>query len=241
MSDDDVAMAEKARGLARGVAAYWQDELGDRFLGFYVIGSVAHGGYSTRYSDVDVALISADGVTPIEIEAMRQYARKYSPELAAKLSLFWADRGFAKGRFPPLDRLDYLDHAQTVLERERVAPARPTLDEVRAYLRGQPLDSWRDQIARVTALAALDDPTRRTYLRALLYTARFLYSWHTGRMASNDEAVAFLHAQPQPGIDLDLVDRALACRHANRPADELFAERGKLAGQLAACAKIAGI
>jgi hypothetical protein len=60
-------------------------------------------------------------------------------------------------------------------------------------------------------------------------------------MASNDEAVAFLHARPQPGIDLDLVDRALACRHANRPADELFAERGKLAGQLAACAKIAGI
>ncbi|HWE75353.1 MAG TPA: hypothetical protein VG328_19490 [Stellaceae bacterium] len=238
--NDDVAMAEKARDLARGVAIYWQDKLGERFLGFYLIGSLAHGGYSARYSDVDVALISTDGVTPIEIEAMRQYARKYSPELASKLSLFWTDRGFTKGRFPPLDRLDYLDHAQPVLERERVVPARPSLEEVHAYLRGQPFDSWRDQIARVTAMTMLDDPTRRTYIRALLYTARFLYSWHTGRMASNDEAVTFLHAQPQPGIDLDLVDRALACRRANRPSDELFAERGKLAGQFAACAKIAG-
>ena len=58
-------------------------------------------------------------------------------------------------------------------------------------------------------------------------------------MASNDDAVAFLRAQPQPGIDLDLIDRALACRMANRPSDELFAERGKLAGLLAACVKIA--
>lgn len=238
---DDGAIAEQARGLARGVAAYWQDELGDRFLGFYLIGSLAHGGFSARYSDVDVALVSANGVTQIEIEAMRQYARKYSPELASKLSLFWADRGFTIGRFPPLDRLDYLDHAQPLIERERATPLRPSLDDVRTYLRGQPLDSWRDQIARVTALTALDDPTRRTYIRALLYTARFLYSWHTGRMESNDEAVAFLHAQPQPGIDLDLVDRALACRRANRPSDELFAERGKLAGQLAACAKIVGV
>jgi len=81
--------------------------------------------------------------------------------------------------------------------------------------------------------------TRRTYIRALLYAARFLYSWHAGRMASNDEAVAFLHAQPRPGIDLDLIDRALACRMANRPSDELFAERGKLACLVAACVKIA--
>ena len=207
-------------------------------LGFYLIGSLAHGGFSARYSDIDVGLVSTNGVTPDEIEAMRQHARKCSPDLAPKLSLFWTDRGFTIGRFPPLDRLDYLDHAQPLVEREHAAPPLPSLDEIRAYLRGQPLDSWREQIARVTALTALDDVTRRTYIRALLYTARFLYSWHVGRMASNDDAVAFLHAQPQPGIDLDLIDRALACRIANRPSDELFGERGKLAGQLAACEKI---
>src|SRR6185312_5439801 len=174
-----------------------------------------------------------------EIEAMRAYARARAPALAHKLSLFWADRDFTIGRFPPLDRLDYLDHARPLTERERALPPRPTRDEVRAYLRGQPLDAWREQIGRVTALGGLDDATRRTYIRALLYPARFLYSWHAGRMASNDDAVAFLHDQPQPGIDLELIDRALDCRRANRDPDELFPARGKLAGQLAACVKIA--
>jgi predicted nucleotidyltransferase len=236
---NDETTAEQARGLARGVADYWQQALGERLLGFYLLGSLAHGGFSARYSDIDVGLVSIEGVSPIEIEAMRQHARKLSPELASKLSLFWTDRGFTMGRFPPLDRLDYLDHAQILVEREHAAPPRPSLDDIRAYLRGQPLASWRDQIARVTALSALDDTTRKTYIRALLYPARFLYSWHVGRMESNDDAVAFLHAQKQPGIDLDLIDRALACRRANRPSDELFAERGKLAAQFAACAKIA--
>lgn len=236
----DTAAAEQARGFARGMADYWQEQLGERMLGFYVIGSLAHGGFSTRYSDIDVGLVSTDGVTPNEIEAMRQHARKRTPDLASKLSLFWTDRGFAIGRFPPLDRVDYLEHAQPLIERERAAPPRPSRDDIRTYLRGQPLDAWREQIARVSALSALDDATRRTYIRAQLYPARFLYSWHTGRMASNDEAVAFLHAQPQPGIDLDLIDRALDCRRGNRPSDELFGERGKLAGQLAACLKIVG-
>lgn len=231
---------EHARSFARGIAQFWEETLGERLLGFYLIGSLAHGGFSLRYSDIDVGLVAADGVTPTEIETMRLHARRISPDLAPKLSLFWSDRGFTMGRFPPLDRLDFLDHAQPLIEREHAAPPRPSPDDVRSYLRGQPLASWREQIARVTALTALDDVTRRTYIRALLYPARFLYSWHRGRMASNDEAVAFLRAQPQPGIDLDLIDRALACRTAERPSDELFGERHKLPGQLAACEGIIG-
>lgn len=231
--------AEQARGFARQIAVFWQERLGERLLGFYLIGSLAHGGFSARYSDIDVGLVSTDGVTPIEIEAMREHARKVAPDLAPKLSLFWSDRDFTIGRFPPLDRLDYLDHPRPLVEHRHVAPPRPSLADVRAYLRGQPLASWREQVARILALTALDDTMCKRYLRALLYTARFLFSWHTCRMASNDDAVAFLHAEPQPGIDLDLIDRALACRMANRPSDELFEERGKLAGLLAVCGKIA--
>ena len=236
---NDADAAGHARRFARGVADYWQEQLGERLLGLYLIGSLAHGGFSARYSDIDVGLIATDGVTATEIEAMRRHARKIAPDLAPRLSLFWSDRGFTIGRFPPLDRLDYLDHARPLVEREHVAPQRPSRDAVRAYLRGQPLDAWREQIARIIALTALDDTMRKRYVRALLYAARFLYSWYAGRMASNDDAVAFLHAQPQPGVDLDLVDRALACRVANRPPDELFGERGKLPGLLAACVKIA--
>jgi hypothetical protein len=232
------AAADAARDFARGIAAYWQEKLGDRLLGVYLLGSLAHGGFSARYSDIDIALISTNGLAPIESEMMRAHARQRAPALAPRLSLFWTDRGFNIGRFPPLDRRDYLDHAQPLIERERVLPPCPTLGEVRAYLAGQPLASWRDQIAAVTALTALDDTTRKRYLRSLLYPARFLYSWHEGRMTSNDAAVAFLHEHPQPGLDLDLIDRALACRQANRDPDALFAERGKLGAQLAACLRV---
>ncbi|HEY3918971.1 MAG TPA: hypothetical protein VGL83_14345 [Stellaceae bacterium] len=233
------AYERAAREFARGIADDWQHRLGDRLLGVYFIGSLAHGGFSDRYSDIDMGLTSEDGVTQAEIDAMRAHAKALAPALAAKLSLFWSDRGFAIGRFPPLDRLDYLDHAESLIERERARPPRPSLGNVRAYLSGQPLNAWREQIARVTALPALGDATRRTYIRALLYPARFLYSWETGRMASNDDAVAFLHEQRQEGLDLDLIDRALACRRAERDPDALFAERGKLAGQFALCARIA--
>lgn len=228
-----------ARDFARGIAAYWQRQLYTRLRGVYLIGSLAHGGFSDRYSDIDMGLIGEDGLSQAEIEAMRAHAQTQSTALASKLSLFWGDRGFTVGRFPPLDRLDYLDHAQPLIEHERVVPLRPSLGEVRAYLRGQPLTAWREQIARVTLLSALDATTRRLYIRALLYPARFIYSWQVGRMASNDDAVAFLHEQRHDGLDLDLIDRALACRRAERDPDALFAERDKLAGQLAFCSKLA--
>lgn len=229
-----------ARDFARGVAEYWAERLGPRLFGVYLIGSLAHGGFSARYSDIDMGLVAEGGVTPHEIEAMREHARARAPALAAKLSLFWTDRGFAIGRFPPLDRVDYLDHARPLIERARIAPPRPSAAELRAWLAGQPLDAWREQIARLTALPALDAGTHKLYIRALLYPARFVYSWRTARMASNDDAVAFLHANESDGLDLDLVDRALDCRRAGRDPDALFPERAKLAQQYAACRRLAG-
>jgi predicted nucleotidyltransferase len=224
--------ARRRRSLARRA-------LGRRLLGVYLIGSLAHGGFNTRYSDIDMGLVTEDGVSPDEIEAMRDHARTLSPALAAKLSLFWSDRGFTIGRFPPLDRLDYLDHSQTLIEHERVLPPRPSLADVQTYLRGQPLEAYRVQIDRVTALHSLDDTTRKSYIRALLYPARFIYSWYTGLMASNDDAVAFLRERRPAGLDIDLIERALACRLAEREPDALFPEQNKLEDLFAACARLA--
>ena len=86
-------------------------QLEARALGVYLLGSLAHGGFSSRYSDIDVGVVADGGLTPGDIDAMRQAADAVSKPHAAKLSLFWADRAFAAGRFPPLDRVDYLDHA----------------------------------------------------------------------------------------------------------------------------------
>ena len=59
-------------------------------------------------------------------------------------------------------------------------------------------------------LDTLGADERKSYLRALLYPARLIYSWMTGGMASNDEAVAFLIKQQVAGLDVDLVAAALS-------------------------------
>ena len=51
--------AEQARAFARGIADYWQEQLGERLLGIYLLGSLTHGGFSARYSDIDVGLLAA--------------------------------------------------------------------------------------------------------------------------------------------------------------------------------------
>ncbi len=92
--------------FAAALAARWEASVGDALLGVYLIGSLAHGGFSRRYSDIDVAVVSEAGLTPADFDAMRADAAAISSELAAKLSIFWTDRTFSAGRFPPLDRAD---------------------------------------------------------------------------------------------------------------------------------------
>ena len=224
--------------FAHGMAAYWRDRLGRQLLGVYLIGSLAHGGFSRRYSDIDMALVAEDGLSDAMLDGMRAHAALLAPALAPKLSLFWADRGFSVGRFPPLDRADYLDHAVALVEHERVQPERPSLAEVQSYLRGAPFTSWAERARRFAALDRLAPEDQRPYLRAHLYPARFVYSWMTGRMASNDDAVAFVGDSRPDGFDVALVERALDCRRRDADPDMLFPQRDLLPRQADACARL---
>jgi predicted nucleotidyltransferase len=235
-------MEEAARrtaiAFARGIGEFWQRRLEARLLGAYVIGSLAHGGFSSRYSDIDMGVVAEGGLSPDDLAAMRAAAAALSPPHAAKLSLFWSDRAFAVWRFPPLDRVDYIDHAQPLVERERVLPPRPSRDDIRAYLRGQPFESWRDGSQKFAAAETLAPGDHKAYVRCLLYPARLMLSWATGRMASNDDAVAFLRSEAPAGLDVDLIERSLRCRQAGADPDGLFPERVKLPDQVAACARV---
>jgi predicted nucleotidyltransferase len=234
--DEDARIAAVA--LARGVAAACEAQLGQRLLGAYLIGSLAHGSFNRRYSDIDFAVVTEQGLDPAEIAAIHASAAALSPELASKLSLFWTDRRFELGRFPPLDRIDYRDFAVTLTEHERVLPARPRLEDIRAYLGGAPLTNWTNNALRCAAMAALDAKDHKLYVRVHLYPARFIYSWLTGRMGSNDEAVAFVREQRPAGLDVDLIARVLACRAAAADPDALFPVRTALPDQFAACARL---
>jgi hypothetical protein len=100
-----------AVGFARRLMDAWQEALKTELLGGYLIGSLAHAGFSRRYSDVDIALITAKELSPSMLERMRREAVALSSDWGPRTSVFWADRHFSIGRFPPLDRVDYLDHA----------------------------------------------------------------------------------------------------------------------------------
>jgi hypothetical protein len=213
--------------FARKVAQLWHHRLGDRLLGIYLIGSLAHGGFNASYSDIDLALIAERGLEPSEIDLVKHQATEYSAVHAARLSLFWANQDFSAGRFPPLDRVDYIDHAVPLLESRRMYPTRPTLAQIRFYLSGEPFQNWSEEVQFFNALSQLTVGDQKRYLRALLYPARFWYSWETGAIASNDQAVAYLQRRAA-GIDTDLISSALDCRNQGADPQPLFSQRSKL-------------
>jgi hypothetical protein len=65
---------------------------------------------------------------------------------------------------------------------------------------------------RLSALSKLLAHDRKPYLRAVLYPARFRYSWETGNVVSNDDAIAYVERCNLAGSDVDLITRALRCR-----------------------------
>ena len=239
--DPNERAAIEARDFASQLVRKWDALIGDEMLGAYLIGSLAHAGFSCRYSDVDVAVVTARGLTADALERMRGEGLALSADWGSKVSLFWADRDFSIGRFPPLDRVDYLDHAVTLLERERAEPVRPTLEEIRDYLRGAPFASWVERARSFATAAVLERKDHKAYVRTILYPARFCYSWATGRIGSNDDAVAYLREQRLAGFDLGLIKRALDCRAAAADPDELFPARAILPSQFGACVAMAGL
>jgi hypothetical protein len=230
--------AAAAADFARRMVPFWQEALGPELLGVYLIGSLAHGGFSVRYSDVDIAVVADNGLSPQVLERAKAAAAALSADWGPKLSVFWTDRSFSAGRFPPLDRVDTIDHAIALIEREHVRPARPTLKEIQDYLGGAPFAGWAEQARRFANAEMLEPKDRKAYLRTLLYPARFCFSWLTGRMGSNDQAVAFLADARLPGLDVSLLDRALKCRQADADPDPLFVERTALPSQVEACAAL---
>ena len=224
--------------FARRLVPHWQETLGNELLGAYVIGSAAHAGFNWRYSDLDVALVMAAGLSPQAHDRLRSEAVALSADWGPKVSVFWTNRHFSLGRFPPLDRIDYLDHAVALMERECIRPPRPTLKDVRKYLRGAPFASWADGALNFAAAERLEPKDRKAYLRTLLYPGRFCYSWMTGFMGSNDDAVAFLNERHPARLDVSLIGRALQCRQTAADPHSLFPARTTLLSQIDACASL---
>ena len=105
--------------LADAVAAYTR-AFGERLVAAYALGSLAHGGFSPLVSDVDLALILADPLRPtdsVRVAAVAYFLKAKGSALHDRLSVFWGTPSSLAGlvpggRFPPLDRLDLLEHGR---------------------------------------------------------------------------------------------------------------------------------
>ena len=237
VDSNEIAKTE-AIDFVRRLVQHWQEALGAELLGAYLIGSLAHAGFNQRYSDIDLAIVTEAGLSQDALEGLKSEAVALSGDWGTKVSIFWADRHFSLGRFPPLDRVDFLDHAVALMEREHLRPPRPTLEEIRQYLRGPIFTTWVDRARSFAGAETLEPKDHKMYLRTILYPGSFCYSWMTGRTGSNDDAVTFLNERPVPGLDIDLIARALRCREAAADPDVLFYARTALPAQFDACASL---
>jgi hypothetical protein len=237
-ADPDELARTAALDFACRLVRHWQEALGSELLGAYLIGSLAHAGFSRRYSDIDMALVTTAGLSPQALDRVRSEAVVLSADWGPKVSVFWTDRHFSLGRFPPLDRIDYLDNAVALIEHECVRPVRPTLEEIHRYLRGAPFASWAERARSFAEAETLEPKDRKAYLRTLLYPGRFCYSWMTGLMGSNDDAVGFLSERHTAGLDVGLLECALQCRRSAADPDALFPARRVLPSQIDACAAL---
>ena len=215
-------MNEISQYVAR-VAEHFRSELGTSLVEVYKLGSLAHGGFSVSYSDIDVGLLLNCEEPPADIAALVSDGKSLHPELGKKLSVFWGNPEFKWGRLPVIDRLDLLDHGVPLLGDHKANFPRPTQVEVHQALRESIEKSWQPRIPELQALTRLEAKDCKPYVRAILYAGRLIFTWDKLAVDSNDRAVEYLHEVRPPGLDLEPIHRALACRQDQCTAEDVFA------------------
>jgi hypothetical protein len=205
------------------VGEYFKSRLGASLVEAYKLGSLAHGGFSSIYSDIDVGFLLNCAEPPVELPALIAEAKMLDAEYGKKLSIFWGNPEFAWGRLPVIDRLDMLDHGVPLLRGMKPTFRRPTKDEIHQEQLQSIERSWKSRLPELNRLTALELNDRKPYIRAFLYAARLIYTWDNLAVVSNDRAVEYLHQVQPPGLDLKPIDMALACRNEKCTAEEVFA------------------
>ena len=227
----EVELMNEIDHFVNRVAGHFQAKLGSSLVDAYKLGSLAHGGFSNLYSDIDVGLLLNCAEPPGAMADWIAEAKTLDAVHGRKLSVFWGNPEFSWGRLPNLDRLDLLDHGVPLLNGHKPRFRRPTKQEIRDELLRSIEKSWKPRLPELNSLKELAPENRKPYIRAILYAARLIHSWDNLAMESNDRAVEYLHQVQPPGLDLKPIDMALACRHDGCTADDVFALRTDLVRQ----------
>ena len=216
--------------LEEAVRAY-RAAFGARLLAAYALGSLAHGGFSPLVSDVDLGLIVADPVSPSDgatVQSVAEALKAGGTELHARLSVFWgtpltlAGR-HAGGRFPPLDRLDLLQHGR-LLSGEDARATLPQPSRIDLLVAGAEFaldvlasDAVVEQIRRPDVL--LGQGVRHV-TKIVLFPVRFLHTAETGQVGTNLAAAEHYLTATGGRPSTGLVAAALAWRAVPPEHDE---------------------
>lgn len=193
---------------------------GPQLAAAFALGSLAHGGFASLVSDVDLMLVldAVDRDTPARVDELRHRVRgNEQTDLADRLSVFWADwpgvqAGVGRhGRLPEVDRLDLLDSGRLLHGTDRrsgsVPPEAAVITRQTAEFALQKFDDT--YLAGLEDAAQLVDRGARPTTKAVLFPVRFLYTLHTGRIGRNEDAARWFPAHHRHG---ELVTAAMSWR-----------------------------
>jgi hypothetical protein len=210
-------------GYVLRVAEFFNKRLGAQLVEVYKLGSLAHGGFSAVYSDIDVGLLLNCAEPPVDMLEAIGTAKDLDFKYGKNLSIFWGNPDYGWGRLPIIDRLDLLDHAVPLLRGYKPEFRRPKEAEIHRALRESFERSYSSRLPELTSLSHLEAHQRKPYIRTVLYPARLIYTWDNLAVDSNDRAVEYLHRVRPAGLDLEPIDLALACRQEKCAAEDVFA------------------
>ncbi len=205
------------RDVALKAVAEAHAVLEGRVRAAYVLGSLAHGGFSPHVSDVDLALVldriepgTASAIARISDAVRGSFAQTAHRRLAERLSIFWSDEqaltlNREAGRFPAPDRLDLIDSGRLLSGEDlRSRFARPGKDDL-------VVDSAGFSVRRFGAehyLRMLADPRAlvnqgpRPVTKTVLFPVRLRYTAATGLLGRNDDAATWYLSERHVGGEL---------------------------------------
>jgi hypothetical protein len=240
MGVDDL---ENGRAVLAEAMSAFRKSLDRRLMAAYALGSLAHGGFSSLVSDVDLGLVLADPPLPSDPETIAGIAEAVKAGgsvLHQRLSVFWGTRSTllgeqAGGRFPPFDVLDLIQHGLLLTGEDArqglpqpshsdlvVAGAEFALDSLAGIRFGTDLTGHLIGSNRPADPDAVEQLHRPEILLALgvrrvtklvLFPIRFLYTAQTGLVGTNQSAAEHYLAADRVP-GTNLVAAALAWRNA---------------------------
>jgi hypothetical protein len=221
-------------GYVLRVADFFNTRLGAPLVEVYKLGSLAHGGFSAVYSDIDVGLLLNCPEPPVEMAEAIVTAKNLDAKYGKKLSVFWGNPDCVWGRLPIIDRLDLLDHGVPLLRGHKPAFRQPTEPDIHRALHESFERSYKPRLPELSSLSRLEPHQRKPYIRTVLYPARLVYTWDNLAVDSNDRAVEYLCQVRPPGLELKPIELALACRQGKCTAEDVFGRSPDLDAQFEA-------